>query len=70
MEPFAPFRRLRPTMSDDAQKASTPAPEKDESKKVDEIENPKKHGSQVHGSEAGGDPGEGRTGTKLGSTDS
>jgi hypothetical protein len=52
-------------------KTSVPAPEKEDSKKAKEgRDNPKKHGSEVLGSEAGGDPGEGRTGTKLGSTDS
>ena len=53
-------------MSDNVKKASEPAPEKEPPQKVAEAEeNPKEHGS-----EAGGDPGEGRTGTKLGSTDS
>ncbi len=65
-------------MSEDAvnpTKASEPAEEKEPSQKAkDAFANPKKHGSQVHGasegSEAGGEPGEGRTGTGLGSTDS
>ena len=65
-------------MSDDAEtptKASEPAEEKEPSLKAkDAHANPKKHGSEVHGaaegSEAGGEPGEGRTGTGLGSTDS
>ena len=59
-------------MSDDANvKASEPAPEKEDSKKAKEAhDNPKRHGSGNAESEAGGDPGEGRTGTKLGSTDS
>lgn len=60
-------------MSDETQvKSSEPAEEKDRAKKVEDSENPKKHGSEVEGagSEAGGDDGEGRTGTKLGSTDS
>ena len=51
-------------MNDD-KKTSEPAPEKEPPRKTTEEENPKQHGS-----EAGGDPGEGRTGTKLGSTDS
>ena len=57
-------------MSDEPnKKASEPAPEKAESKKAKEAhDNPKRHGSES--SEAGGEPGEGRTGTKLGSTDS
>jgi hypothetical protein len=53
-------------MSDDNKKASEPVPQKEEPKKAKEADaNPKKHGS-----EAGGAPGEGRTGTGLGSTDS
>lgn len=51
-------------MSDDT-KRSEPTPEKEQPKKTTDDENPKKHGS-----EAGGEPGEGRTGTGLGSTDS
>ena len=58
---------LRPkrSMTDDANvKHSHPADEKEPTKKAEE-EDPKQHGS-----EAGGAPGEGRTGTGLGSTDS
>ncbi|GEM_PF-5303261 len=56
----------------DNPKTSEPVEEKGDPKKVaEEQENPKQHGSEVHkGSEAGGAPGEGRTGTGLGSTDS
>jgi hypothetical protein len=52
-------------MSDD-KKTSEPTENKEDPKKAGEAEeNPKQHGS-----EAGGAPGEGRTGTGLGSTDS
>lgn len=57
-------------MSDEAA-TSKPAPEKEPSKKANEDENPTQHGAGAsEGSEAGGAPGEGRTGTGLGSTDS
>ena len=58
-------------MSDDANVLhSHQTEEKEPSKRGMDEDNPKQHGSEVTGSEAGGAPGEGRTGTGLGSTDS
>ena len=70
-EPWAVPSGLTATMSDDANILhSHPVDEKEPSKRRNEEEDPKQHGGGGADSEAGGEPGEGRTGTGLGSTDS